>query len=338
MIRSLLLAVVALALGTEPGLAQGFGGPGNAPRAPARNVMRQEMGMMGGGMGGIGGGMGGVQGNFPRRTVQVQIQGGKKIAGKMQLGYVAVEGDFGQYVIKPEFVKIIRFASKAKAKAKAKAKEKDEEAEDESVEVEHEAVITTSGEEIRGEVQRTYWVLEINCGTLTLNPDTLRSMTFLPPSEPRDTLPGRSSGATPAALNVTPIEGPNAVALMVTGAKITRLAAATELAGDWIPIDLREPVEGQAVPIVAHGIVVYGLGRHVYAFGSEAKRWDILDLPEGARANPVVSPGSARVEIDGHIHEFSARTGKWKHIDTRAILDTVQDKALKALQKPDTQR
>jgi hypothetical protein len=163
-------------------------------------------------------------------------------------------------------------------------------------------------------------------------------MTFLPPSEPKDTMPGQSSGASPASLNVTTIEGPNAVGLMVTGAKITRLAAATELAGDWIPIDLREPVEGRAVPIVAEGIVVYGLGRHVYAFSSAAKRWDILNLPEGGRASPIVSAGSARVQIDGLIHEFSASSGKWKHIDTRAILDTAQDKALKALQKPDTQR
>ncbi len=332
--RSLLLAVVALVLRTEPGLAQGFAGQGNlANPAPARNVVRQGMGMMGGGMGGMGG-MGGVQSKFPRRTVQVQIQGGKKIAGKLQLGYVAVAGDFGQYVIKPEFVKIIRFASKAKDKGKGE----DEGAEDESVQAEHEAVIMTSGEEIRGEVQRTYWVLEIDCGTLTLNPQILQSMTFLPPSEPKDTLPGQPSGATPASLNVTPIEGPNAVALMVTGPKITRLAAATELAGDWIPIDLREPVEGRAVPIVAQGVVVYALGRHVYAFGSEAKRWDILDLPEGAGESATVTAGSARVEIDGVIHVFSARTGKWKHIDTRTILDTVQDKAFKALRNPNTQR
>ncbi len=164
MIRTHLLTVVALALGTEPGLAQ-FGGQGNRAPAPARNMVRQGMGMMGGGMGGMGGGMGGmgggmggmgggmggmggaigeVQGNFPRRTVQVQIQGGKKVAGKMQLGQVLVAGDCGQYMIKPEFVKIIRFASKAKGEG--------EEAQDESNQAEHEAVITTSGEEIRGEV------------------------------------------------------------------------------------------------------------------------------------------------------------------------------------------
>ena len=216
----------------------------------------------------------------------------RRLPAGCELGYVAVAGDFGQYVIKPEFVKIIRFASKAKGKGE------DEGAEDESVQAEHEAVITTSGEEIRGEVQRTYWVLEIDCGTLTLNPQILQSMTFLPPSEPKDTMPGQPSGAAPASLNVTPIEGPNAVVLMVTGPKITRLAAATELAGDWIPIDLREPVEGRAVPIVAQGVVVYALGCHVYAFGSEAKRWDILDLPEGAGESRDrhrwISPGRDR--------------------------------------------
>jgi hypothetical protein len=89
---------------------------------------------------------------------------------------------------------------------------------------------------------------------------------------------------------------------------------------------------------VGQGIVVYGLGRHVYAFGSEAKRWDILDLPEGARANPIVSPGSARVQVDGVIHEFSATTGKWKHVDPRAILDPALDKAFRALQKPENEQ
>ena len=131
--------------------------------------------------------MGGFQGNFPRRTVQVQIQGGKKVTGKLQLGHVIVAGELGQYMIKPEFVKIIRFAPKAK--------DKGEEAEDENVQAEHEAVITTSGEEIRGQVQRQNWVLEIDCGTLTLDPESLRSMTFLPPpSEPKD---GKLGSAPP---------------------------------------------------------------------------------------------------------------------------------------------
>ena len=332
MVRRNVLAFVALALTPGPGFAQfgGMGGAGGGANPQRANAARQGMGMMGGGMGGMGGGMGGLQGNFPTRTVQVQIHGGKKIAGKMQLGHISVAGELGQYMIKPEFVKVIRFASRAKGEG--------EEAEEEKVQAEHEAVITTSGEEIRGTVQRQNWVLEIDCGTLTLDPDNLRSMTFLPPSEPKAALSVPPSEPTELPLNVTTIEGPNVVALMVSGAKITRLAAATEMSGDWIPIGLREPVQGRAVPIVGAGIVAYGLGRHVYAFGSEARRWDILDLPEGKAATPIVGPGSARVELDGQIHEFSAKTGKWKHIDTRAILDSVQDKALKALQQPGRKR
>jgi len=279
-------------------------------------------------MGGMGGGMGGYQATLPSRTVQVQTRGGKKIAGKMQLGHVMVAGELGQYMIKPESVKIIRFASEAKG----------EDDEDERAQAEHEAVITTSGEEIRGQVQRQNWVLEIDCGTLTLDPDNVRSMTFLPPSEAKGGKLGSDPEAKPAALKVTTIEGPNAVALMVTGAKITRLAAAPEMSGEWIPIDLREPVEGRAVPIVGPGVVVYGLGRHVYAFGSEALRWDVLDLPEGKTATPIVGSGSARVEIDGQIHEFSATTGKWNHIDIHTLIESTHNKALRALQKSDIQR
>jgi hypothetical protein len=120
----------------------------------------------------------------------------------------------------------------------------------------------------------------------------------------------------------------------VRGTKINRLAAASEPGGEWVPVDLREPVDGQAVPIVGSGIVVYGLGRHVYAFSSETKKWDILDLPEGSQAVPIVGNGSARVDANGQIHEFSAKIGEWKHLDVRSILETVQDKGKKALESP----
>ena len=93
-----------------------MGGVGNQAggngRGQVMGMMRQGMGGgmgggmmggMGGGMGDLGGGMGGFQGNFARRTVQVQIQGGKKVAGQMQLGFVNVASELGQYTIKPEF-------------------------------------------------------------------------------------------------------------------------------------------------------------------------------------------------------------------------------------------
>ena len=92
-------------------------------------------------------------------------------------------------------------------------------------------------------------------------------------------------------------------------------------------------------PIVAQGIVVFGLGppRLRLWIGGQSDG-TFLICRRVPRANPMVRPGSARVQIDGIIHEFRAKTGKWKHVDTRAILDTAQDKALKALQKPDSRR
>ena len=185
MIRSLSLAIFTLALGIVPGLAQ----PGaNRPNpAPARNVIRQGMGMMGGMgggmagmggmggmMGGMGGGMGGVQSSYPRRTVQVQIQGGKKLPARCNSASDYHER-FWPVHDQARICKDhpVRFQGQGEGEEDA----------EENVQAEHEAVITTSGEEIRGDVQSTSWVLEIECGTLTLNPETLRSMTFLPPTE-----------------------------------------------------------------------------------------------------------------------------------------------------------
>ncbi|MGC8643172.1 MAG: hypothetical protein ACP5XB_25205 [Isosphaeraceae bacterium] len=165
---------------------------------------------------------------------------------------------------------------------------------------------------------------------MTLDPAKIRTMTFRAPADSQEGKPEPVSQAKPAPLNISLIEGPNAVALMVSGKKITRLAAATKATGDWIPVDLREPVEGQAMPIVGNGVVVYGLGRYVYAFSSQAKRWDVLDLPQGASAMPSVGNQTARVEHDGQIHEFNAATGKWNHIDMNALLNTVKEKAGKA--------
>ncbi len=252
------------------------------------------------------------------------MDGGQKIQGKLRLSAMTVNSDLGQYQIKPERVKVVRLSKPAAA-----------------IRVEmgyysiEGAVTTTCDKEIKGKVQCPSWRLDLEFGTLTLDPAKVRTITFSTPAEPKDDKKGPLSQTGPAPLDVTLIEGPKAVALMVTGPKITRLAAATEATGDWIPVDLREPVEGQAVPIVGPGgIVVYGLGRHVYAFSSQARRWDVLDLPEEAGVGPIVGNQSARVEYDGHVHEFSARTGKWKHIDIHSILDSAREKARKAIQQP----
>jgi hypothetical protein len=284
--------------------------------------MGMGMGRMGG-MGGMGMGMGRMR-TPVERTVQVEMEGGQKIEGRLLLEALSVDSDLGQYQIRPGQVKIVRL-TKSGAAAQPDMN---------GVLALEGSVITTGEKEIKGKVLCPSWSLDLEFGTLTLDPKRVRTMTFSAPADPRMNKPGPVSSRAPGRLDATLIEGPNAVALMVRGTKINRLAAASEPGGDWVPVDLREPVDGQAMPIVGPGLVVYGLGRHVYAFSSATKKWDILDLPEGSQAIPIVGNGSARVDANGQIHEFSAKIGKWKHLDVRSMLETVQDKARKALEQP----
>jgi hypothetical protein len=129
------------------------------------------------------------------------------------------------------------------------------------------------------------------------------------------------SGTKDAPLQVTPIMGPDIMALGLRGSKITRIAVADTASGTWYPQDLRKPFSGQAMPILGPGLAVYRLGRDVYAYSAEAHRWDVVELPEGIEAGPVVGMNGATIESHGHIYTFVPKTGKWEHIDVRAILD-----------------
>lgn len=296
--RKNMLAVVVVLFASAPCFAQ-FGG----------------MGGMGGGMGMGGMGMGrmGMMRQITRAVV-VEMEGGQKIEATLLLAPVTVEGELGKYEIRPDSVKAIRLSRPGTSAGMVNG-----------LNLLEGSVITTSDKEIKGKIQCPQWNLDLDFGTLTIDPTKVRTLTFSAPDEPKETKKEHVSQARPASLNVSLIEGPNVVALMVSGKKITRLAAAAKATGNWIPVDLRAPVEGQAMPIVGNGVVVYGLGRHVYAFSSDAKRWDVLDLPEGVRATPIVGNQSARVEYDGQIHEFSAATGKWKHIDFNSLLDALRN-------------
>ncbi len=127
------------------------------------------------------------------------------------------------------------------------------------------------------------------------------------------------SGTKDAPLEVTPIVGRNVVALGFKGSKITRIAALDPDTGILYSQDLKEPMKGQAMPIVGPGVAVYALGRHIYAYSALAHRWDVADLPEGLIGVPIVGPDGASIEGRGHIFTFLPKIGKWEHIDVRAI-------------------
>ena len=127
-----------------------------------------------------------------------------------------------------------------------------------------------------------------------------------------------------SSLPVTPIIGPgNLISLMLNGSKLTRLYVFSLADWTWYPQDLKQPVAGALSPTVGSSVAGYAQGRTIYAFSTEAKRWSILELPQGAPVQPgmSVSSDSVVVEYDGHIYEYSGKTGEWKHTDLRALID-----------------
>ena len=111
------------------------------------------------------------------------------------------------------------------------------------------------------------------------------------------------------------------MALRLRGSKITRIAVADTTRSIWHSQELRTPIEGQALPIVAAGVVVYILGRDVYAYGTEAQRWDVAALAEEVRVMPFVEPGTVTIEGQGHIYTFAGKSGRWEHVDVSTVLD-----------------
>jgi len=121
------------------------------------------------------------------------------------------------------------------------------------------------------------------------------------------------------ARNVVPLVTDGLAALRIDGPEISRVAVYTTVDGNWHPQDLRELVEA-AHPIIVGQLAAYGLGRHVYAFSAEAKKWDVLTLPEDSSAAPIVQSNAVLVENDGHLYVFGSKSGKWVDIDTRTHL------------------
>ena len=390
------LSTLVVMLASSPSFAQfgGAGGVGGQGMTPG--MVMQRGGIVGPGF------------TEFQRSVQVEMEGGQRLSGRIDLRPLIVDGDLGQYFIAPDKIKMIRFlkpANEVEANGDGEGGGGDEGAlirlrpqgrgaavravrgggggggnggdmSDMTV-MTRGKVITTTDKEIIGFIHiPTDFRLDLDFGSLNLSPPKLRSITFTGEnrehkpakgeaavprtSEDRDRLAtseatcppryfrqGNSlivissvgdrvtlfdletkksqslelSGSKDAPLEVTPIIAQNLVALRLKGSGITRIAVADTESGTWHPQGLRSPIEGRAVPIVAPGVVVYNLGRDVYAYGAEAQRWDVAELPEGARTLPFVGPGTATIDSQGHIYTFSSKTGKWGHFDVRAILD-----------------
>jgi RNA polymerase sigma factor (sigma-70 family) len=119
---------------------------------------------------------------------------------------------------------------------------------------------------------------------------------------------------------------PAFVALQLSGKNISRIAVC-DLAGQkWYPMDLRVPSSGDVSPVVGQSTVLYQLGHTIYAFSAVAKRWGVLEVPDGVAMTPVVTNGNdITVKYDDHIYSFDVRSGEFKHTDLGAILREALD-------------
>jgi hypothetical protein len=115
------------------------------------------------------------------------------------------------------------------------------------------------------------------------------------------------------------------LALSIKGPHITQLAVFENVSGPglgWYVQDLREPAD-EAVPTQIDGVTIYCLGRYAYAFSGVVRRWDVLELPQGQFARPVVDQQKKAIIVrnDEHLYLFNAARGKWDDINLSEVLN-----------------
>ena len=303
-------------------------------------------GMGGGGMGGGGGTngmmMGGGHGFVEiRRAVQVEMEGGRRLNGQIDLGTLMVLGDLGQYAILPDKIKIIRFlkpASEPGADDDGNAQPQQgaignngrgvmairrvNQNNGGGMQTVRAKVILNSGEEVVGNIQiTTGFRLDLDYGSMIPATDKLRTMTFAdipskagaaPKGEARPGATGedRETSAAPPhyirygkALVVRSHAG-DRVTLYNTESK-----QSLELLGPKDP-----PVE--LTPIYGQGLMALGLkGPKItrIAVAENASGWHVQDLrqPVEGRLMPIVSQGVAVYGAGRYVYAFGTESHRW---------------------------
>lgn len=131
------------------------------------------------------------------------------------------------------------------------------------------------------------------------------------------------------------------IALGLRGEKVQRLAvfdSGIEIRGDglgfgrnmisstqaaWIVQDLSQPVK-EATPVVGRELdmLAYVLDNRIYTYRFSSGKWDVLELPEGARPEALEQGFNGLVlEYEGIIYSYNMPTGEWIKIDTRSTPD-----------------
>ena len=115
----------------------------------------------------------------------------------------------------------------------------------------------------------------------------------------------------PKGTTVIPVGGMSLIAVRYDGPEIGEIAAFDADKAKWFRNPLVEPAKGQAFPIVFLDVVVYRIGRRVYAFSTQSDKWDVLTLDEGSNAQPNIARNFVTVEDADHLWVFNGKLGRW---------------------------
>ena len=156
------------------------------------------------------------------------------------------------------------------------------------------------------------WVIPLNGKVLVMPPDRSRASVI-------DTATGAKAvyRAPEGAGEIMPVVVSDVIGLAFKGDKVTQLAAYSTWGNEWFTQDMVEPAPGNTIQVAAgSGLVRCLVGRRVYLFGANAKRWGVVELKQPPTDATIGTPGSAECVVipDGDlIHTFNFKTGQLTH-------------------------
>jgi RNA polymerase sigma factor (sigma-70 family) len=124
----------------------------------------------------------------------------------------------------------------------------------------------------------------------------------------------RLAAEASAPIQVVPVSSGTFDALLLQGDQIERIAVRDGTG--WSIQELREPTRA-AAPMVNPSMASYAIGRRIYNYSHPARRWDVLELPEGAE--PMAGVGNdgdiMLLKYGDQYHRYDVRTGRWSRLD-----------------------
>ncbi len=112
-------------------------------------------------------------------------------------------------------------------------------------------------------------------------------------------------------IKVTPILGPDILAMALKGKAIDHVAAFSKYTGQWSEQRLLKPVAGVIQPMVGPGSALYQAGNDFYAFSAQKGKWGVLHLEGEAKASGSLSSNHIQVTQGNMLYVFGLKYGEW---------------------------